>query len=221
MFMCECDPLPRQFSPVHPCMQCTPRRQAELLSDDERAPPHPPNPLQPAAHPLRGSGGEVGEDEGEGPHKQPRQLVDDADLLKDHLCSNAGEGAEPRAATLSPILLRPPKHSRPAVCSALLAGTPGILPGPRAAAPQQAPHAPTTSETTNPNHTNHARAWVVEGGEEGDVAVADAHRVLDKQVGEAVGKPPAAQRAQHAGQPPRLAGGTVPRRPSPRSKTAS
>lgn len=63
------------------------------------------------------SGGEVGQHQGEGAHKQARQLVDDGDLLKDDL-------------------------------------------------------------------------WRVERGQEGDVPVADADGVLDKQVGEAVGKPP-------------------------------
>ena len=37
----------------------------------------------------------------------------------------------------------------------------------------------------------HPPTWCVEGGQECDVAVANANGVLDKQVGETVGKPPA------------------------------
>jgi crotonobetainyl-CoA:carnitine CoA-transferase CaiB-like acyl-CoA transferase len=41
-------------------------------------------------HPLRGTGGEVGQHERETPHKQARQLIDDADLLKDDACVRVG-----------------------------------------------------------------------------------------------------------------------------------
>lgn len=44
-------------------------------------------------------------------------------------------------------------------------------------------------------HPTHQPTRRVEGGEEGDVAVADADRVLDKEVGEPVGKAPAGRRS--------------------------
>ena len=39
---------------------------------------------------LTCSCGEVGEHQGEGSHKEAGQLVDDADLLKDHACGRKG-----------------------------------------------------------------------------------------------------------------------------------
>lgn len=151
--------------------------RAAAQRDTCTAPQQPGSSSQAAQRSLQGAartraGGEVWQHQREGAHKQAGQLVDDADLLKDDACTPSIVQAEQAPGEREGEQVSSSRRRRKQVTDAAAASKP----------PARRPAGQVAGRP---------RTRRVEGGQEGDVAVADADRVLDKQVGEAVGKAPA------------------------------